>query len=111
MLELATQQLRRFGYARQIDKLYALSKTVVDLKNSSILLATNFSMKNLTPAFEGPEQGCWFTRKIGGELFFFWHPNVNFKFSRLKVAHSGHGKDIYSKIKIYNQLMGAIVQR
>ena len=108
-VETAVQILRSFSLKHHIDYCSALADTVNKLKDSSIKVSVNFDIKNMNPSSEGPSVGCWFTRQVGEKLFFFWHPDPKFKYSRLHVVHYGKGKDVYSRIKVQHNLLGGIL--
>jgi hypothetical protein len=108
LTESAVQTFRSFVAKTKIDYCVALSETINKFNEPLLKVAVNFDVSKINIHSEGPDIGCWFTRQVGEKLYFFWHPNVNLKFSYLHVIHHGKGKDINSKIKIQSTLLSNI---
>lgn len=111
LFEISVQCLRTYGFNAKVDYCMALAETIEKLGDSRIEVAVNFDVSQVQPHSVGPDHGCWFTRLFASKLFFFWHPDPSFKYSRLHVVHYGRGKDIYSRMRTQSALLSGIVTR
>jgi hypothetical protein len=74
-----------------------------------IQIALNFDDKSVKMKDKVPDTGVWFTQRVEGKTYLFYHPDKNFKIKYVLAVCYGKSSDIYEVMKRQKLVMAGLL--